>query len=57
MNGEPTCFDENHNLKKLILIMLDKEAGGALDNLQRRYERDQDAIRDKIERGQQYMNE
>ena len=33
--------------------MLDKEAGGALDNLQRRYERDQDAIRDKIERGQQ----
>jgi hypothetical protein len=28
VNGEPTCFDENHNLKKLISIMLDKEAGG-----------------------------
>ena len=40
-----------------ISVMLDKEAGGALDNLQRRYERDQDAMRDKIERGQQYMND
>jgi hypothetical protein len=38
--------------------MLDKEAGGALDNLQRRYERDQDATCDKTERGQQqYIND
>jgi hypothetical protein len=38
--------------------MLDKQQGGALDNIQRRYERDHDATRDKtIQSGQQHIKD